>query len=139
VIRTRGICGIIESNSNGFIFNFTRNDNLKINDFFSLIEDLKCQFLLSKKYRGCIKKTTIQHHGCDRNYITKVRNAYYGSLGVFPHKKLGNVFIFSSKEISKNRFLYLSGILVQKVKPQRKILYLSKQYKEINVKIWIPI
>lgn len=53
--ETRDICGMIESNSNGYVFDFARSDNSKINDFFALIEDLKGRFLLSNKYRGCVK------------------------------------------------------------------------------------
>jgi hypothetical protein len=53
--ETRDICGMIESNSNGYVFDFARSDNSKINDFFALIEHLNGRFLLSSKYRGCVK------------------------------------------------------------------------------------
>lgn len=52
---SRDVCGMIESNSNGFVFDFARSDVSKINDFFSLIEDLKGRFLISTKYRGSVK------------------------------------------------------------------------------------
>jgi hypothetical protein len=53
--EARDVCGMIESNSNGFVFDFARSDVSKINDFFSLIEDLKGRFLISTKYRGSVK------------------------------------------------------------------------------------
>ncbi len=55
LLDKRDICGMIETNSKVFIFDFARSDNSKINDFFLLIEDLKGRFLLSSKYRGCVK------------------------------------------------------------------------------------
>jgi hypothetical protein len=49
------VCGMIESNSSGFVFDFAGSDTSKLNDLFSLIQDLKGHLLISTKDRGSVK------------------------------------------------------------------------------------
>ena len=53
--ETHDMCGLIDSRCNGYAFDLPRTDYSKLNEFFSLIEDLKGKFLLSTKYKGTIK------------------------------------------------------------------------------------
>ena len=56
------VCGMIESNSSGFVFDFAGSDTSKLNDLFSLIQDLKGHLLISTKDRGSVetpRSTTV--------------------------------------------------------------------------------
>ncbi|XP_046642671.1 uncharacterized protein LOC124327718 [Daphnia pulicaria] len=98
--EARDVCGMIESNSNGFVFDFARSDVSKINDFFSLIEDLKGRFLISTKYRGSVKTPRSNTVVVFANQLPNLELLSMDRWSFF-HPKLGHVGVKCSGQSNK--------------------------------------